>query len=188
MCSRLRYNFFQRLCHKAVYIRHYGGTREFQTPNHSSPQCADTTSWFVVTFYAFLSAPGKVGSGSVRPGSALCAARPGRGPHTAAAAGCREGALRQLCLLKTMLQVEQDHGTPTSVLCHFVCVFLKRKHKTLLTICQFQETGSWETGQIGFTAAFSLAKVRGQLCRLKTVWAESGWERTPLSLLLSRFL
>lgn len=83
------------------------------------------------------------GSGSVRPGSALCAARPGRGPHTAAAAGCREGALRQLCLLKTVLQVEQDHGTPTSVLCHFVCVFLKRrKHKTLLTICQFQKTGS----------------------------------------------
>lgn len=75
MCSRLRYNFFQRLCHKAVYIRHYGGTRELQTPNHSSPQCADITSWFVVTFCAFLSAPGTVGSGSVRP--ERCEAGPG---------------------------------------------------------------------------------------------------------------
>lgn len=30
---------FQRLCYKAVYIRHFGGTREFKTPNRSSLQC-----------------------------------------------------------------------------------------------------------------------------------------------------
>lgn len=91
--------------------------------------------------------------------SALCPARPG-------------GALRQLCLSKTMLQVEQDHGTPTSVVPF--CVFLKRrKHKTLLTICQFQKTGSWETGQWDLQPLFPSLKW-GQLCPLKTARAGMG--------------
>lgn len=125
MCSRWRYNFFQRLCHKAVYIRHHGGTRDFRHQIIHLSVLASPRDLFP-------SAPGEVGSGSVLPGSALGAARPGRDAHTAAAAGCQEGALRQLYLLKTMLQVEQDHGTPTSVLCHFVCVcvFFFKKKKT----------------------------------------------------------
>jgi hypothetical protein len=42
---------FQRLCHKTVYIRQFGGTREFKTPNHSSLQCA--CCHFVICFFFF---------------------------------------------------------------------------------------------------------------------------------------
>lgn len=36
--------------------------------------------------------------------------------------------------------------------------------------------GFWETGQIGFVAAISIAEVRQQLCQLKIVEVGSGWK------------
>lgn len=71
---------FQRLCHEAVYIRQHGGARGLRTPNHSSLQCADAPRDLLFLFTLSCPHQGKgVLSGSVRPGSALCAASGGRG-------------------------------------------------------------------------------------------------------------
>lgn len=137
---------FFRLCHKAVYIRRHGGTGGLQTPSHSSLQCADTPDGLLFLFTLSCPHLGKwVLSGSVRPGSALCAAVGAGSAHSR----CRwapGGGAPELCLLKTMVQAEQDHGPLTSVWYHrvwCVCVFLKRRnHKTPLATCQFQEMGS----------------------------------------------
>lgn len=46
----------QRLCHKAVYIRHFGGTREFKPPSpphHPSLLCACCHSCDVIFLFIY---------------------------------------------------------------------------------------------------------------------------------------
>lgn len=115
------------------------------------------------------------------PGPPLCFVRASR--DSTAATECPEKAFQHLCLWKITLQFEQDNRMSFSMFCllkgyHLVLFsfffFLRRlrkerERKTLLARCPFQKTGFWETGQIEFIAAISIAEVRRQLCQLKIV-------------------
>lgn len=130
-----------------------------------------TPRGFVGTLFAFLSAPGEVGSvwfcaswvRSVCSESAhsRCRWSPGGGapaalPFEDNGAGWTGPWDTHFCVV------------PSCVYVCVGCVFLKRRnHKTPLAICQFQKMDSWETGLIGFIAWAMCQKHPGLIRTLK---------------------
>lgn len=125
---------FFKDCHKAVYIRHFGGTRKCKTPNHPSLQCA----WRHLVMCCYFN-------------SCACAEDSGFWVHLCALRGraqasarppwlTREGASGALPLTTSVTGWTHSRATLLYVLkVAFLkgTVLRKRKCKTILTSFQF---------------------------------------------------